>query len=137
MQTLAEQHADRIRAIDPERVTFHRTGNGTLSRLEIATDRGPLSVAAQRFVLAAGEGNARLLGQAGLVASAMQTRPLNMVLVRNRALPRLYVHCIGDSFSLTPKLTVTTHDCADGGQAWYLGGELAEAGVDRSSPGLT
>jgi len=132
LQTLAEQHADRIRAIDPERVTFHRTGEGTLSRVEIATNRGPLIVAAQRFVLAAGEGNARLMGQAGLVASAMQRRPLNMVMMRKRELPRLYVHCIGDSFSLTPKLTVTTHDCADGGQAWYLGGELAEAGVDRS-----
>ena len=58
-----------------------------------------------------------------------------MVYVKGKSLPNVFVHCIGDSFSLTPKLTITSHEDADGTTVWYLGGELAESGVgkDRES----
>ena len=55
-----------------------------------------------------------------------------MVTVKKSDLPPVYVHCIGDSFSLTPKLTVTSHVDSRGSTVWYLGGELAEAGTKLS-----
>lgn len=55
-----------------------------------------------------------------------------MVYLKQRDLPQLYVHCIGDSFSLTPRLTVTSHQDANGNTVWYLGGEIAESGVGKS-----
>ena len=42
------------------------------------------------------------------------------------------MHCIGDSFSLSPKLTVTSHQDVKGDTVWYLGGEIAESGVGKS-----
>jgi len=55
-----------------------------------------------------------------------------MVYVKQQDLPQVYVHCIGDSFSLTPRLTVTSHRDREGKDVWYLGGELAESGVGKS-----
>lgn len=91
-------------------------------------------VIAQRYILAAGEGNEALLQSAGISQPAMQRRPLQMVLVKGPALPPLYAHCLGASPK--PRLTVTTHPCADGQWCWYLGGELAETGTDMSADAL-
>ena len=91
-------------------------------------------IEARRYVLAAGEGNEALLHSAGISQPAMQRRPLQMVLVKGPALPALYAHCLGSSPK--PRVTVTTHPCADGQWCWYLGGELAEQGTDMSAPAL-
>ena len=56
-----------------------------------------------------------------------------MVYLKGRDLPPVFVHCIGDSFSLTPKLTITSHSDARGEMVWYLGGEIAESGVGKDS----
>ncbi len=74
----------------------------------------------------------RLLESADLQTVKTQLRPLNMVFVKGPQLPSIYVHCIGDSFSLTPKLTVTSHKDSAGQTVWYLGGEIAESGVGKS-----
>jgi len=55
-----------------------------------------------------------------------------MVYLKQQNMPAAYVHCIGDDFSLTPRLTVTSHVDDDGIPVWYLGGELAESGVGKS-----
>lgn len=89
---------------------------------------------ARRYVLAAGEGNEALLHSAGISQPAMQRRPLQMVLVKGPALPALYAHCLGSSPK--PRVTVTTHPCADGQWCWYLGGELAEQGTDMPADAL-
>ena len=85
-------------------------------------------------VLAAGEGNAGLLQDAQKAelfpSEAAQSRPLKMVLLKHRLGHRLYAHCVGTSNK--PRLTVTTHDMKDGSLVWYLGGDLAEKGVERS-----
>jgi hypothetical protein len=52
-----------------------------------------------------------------------------MLWLKSAKLGNLFAHCIGDDFSLTPKLTVTTHPSSDGRTLWYLGGEIAENGV--------
>lgn len=91
-------------------------------------------VKAQRYVLTAGEGNEALLSSWGVEQPAMQRRPLQMVLVKGADLPALYAHCLGSSPK--PRLTVTTHPCADRQWCWYLGGELAEQGVELTADAL-
>ncbi|HEY3304543.1 MAG TPA: FAD-dependent oxidoreductase [Candidatus Binatia bacterium] len=71
------------------------------------------------IVLAAGEGNADLLRQAGVDGRPiMQRRPLTMILLRG-ALPPLFGHCIVGGKT---QLTVTT----PGEGLWQIGGEVAE-----------
>jgi glycerol-3-phosphate dehydrogenase len=78
----------------------------------------------KHIILTAGEGNAQLLPEV-----AMQTRPLQMVILKADNLPNLYVHCVG--LSANPVLTITSHRGHDGKTIWYLGGQLAEEGVHR------
>jgi hypothetical protein len=81
------------------------------------------------MIFCAGKGNQALIDTAGLRKPASQLRPLNMVWVKKAGLGSVFAHCIGEDFSLTPKLTVTTHVADDGVPVWYLGGEIAESGV--------
>lgn len=75
-------------------------------------------------VFAAGAGNA------GLPWATLQLRPLHMVMARGVHLPGpLYAHCVGASD--VPRLTITSHYDASGRLIWYLGGGLAEEGVQR------
>jgi glycine/D-amino acid oxidase-like deaminating enzyme len=76
------------------------------------------------IVFAAGAGNA------ALPWATLQLRPLHMVMARGPALPGLlYAHCLGTSD--VPRLTVTSHYDIKGRLVWYLGGGLAEDGVQR------
>ena len=59
----------------------------------------------------------------------MQRRPLHMVLVKTPFDYPLYAHCLG--LGSRPRMTITTHHRQDGGAIWYLGGALAEEGVQR------
>lgn len=132
LERLAEIGQGRIFKISPGSTGFSQSDNCDGTRLSVNTGKAELTIQAKRVVFAAGEGNADLLKLAALNQPVMQTRPLNMVILRSSSLPRLYLHCIGDDFSLTPRLTVTSHPCENGEVAWYLGGELAEQGVERS-----
>lgn len=94
-----------------------------------------LRIEAQRYITTAGEGTESLLQQLQQERLAaqlpdMQRRPLHMVMVRHRSDLPTYAHCI--STGSKPVVTITTHPTADGEQVWYLGGDLAEAGIDRS-----
>ncbi|MGY8811818.1 MAG: NAD(P)/FAD-dependent oxidoreductase [Pseudomonadales bacterium] len=87
-------------------------------------------IKAQRYILSAGEGTESLLSDWQQDKPAMQRRPLQMVLVKGAALPPLFAHCLGSSPK--PRMTVTTHPCADGQWCWYLGGDLAEQGAGQA-----
>lgn len=109
---------------------IERHADGSISQVRLAE----AVIRASRYVLTAGEGNEDLLNSWGVAQPAMQRRPLQMVLVKAPDLPPLYAHCLGNSPK--PRLTVTTHPCADGQRCWYLGGELAEDGVALSADAL-
>ncbi|PCH63147.1 MAG: hypothetical protein COC19_01570 [SAR86 cluster bacterium] len=141
LSTLSRRHRDKIFKIDSRNLSLSQDDTGTLCTIKPpannshgvdATKADTLSIRAGKTVLCAGQGNQQLLELAGISSPTMQTRPLKMVYVKKASLPSVYVHCIGDGFSLTPKLTLTTHQCQDGEAVWYLGGELAEGGVNRS-----
>ncbi len=93
---------------------------------------GGAELDARCAILCAGEGNAELLASLGLNTEApTQTRPLHQAVLSAPHLPPLYGVCIGTGSK--PPLVVTTHTGRSGNPVWYLGGELAEAGVHRST----
>ncbi|MBC53405.1 MAG: hypothetical protein CMQ34_06155 [Gammaproteobacteria bacterium] len=114
-------------------------GNNSGAELTLDTGESSLTLRAARVILCAGEGNEALLADwqhpYTLTPPSMQRRSLHMVTVKVTHPAPPYMHCIGDSFGMTPRLTVTAHPCkeSNGSQwVWYLGGELAESGVQRS-----
>lgn len=84
-----------------------------------------LELRCKRLIQAAGEGNAQL-PQVG----PMQTRPLQMVMLEDSSLSPIYAHFIGRSSK--PLLTITSHR-HNGKTVWYMGGNLAETGIDLSA----
>ena len=126
-------HKQRIFHVDNDKVSFQRDASGNVTTVIIDTGSDQLLVNTKRTIFAAGKGNQALIDKANIQSIKMQLRPLNMVYLKGKELPPLFVHCIGDSFSLTPKLTITSHKDADENTVWYLGGEIAESGVGRSN----
>jgi glycerol-3-phosphate dehydrogenase len=88
-------------------------------------------IEAQHVIFTAGEGNESLLHSAGFQVPAMQRRPLHMVLVRHDYPHPIFAHCIGSGSK--PLITITTHYDSEGRPIWYLGGNLAETGVELDS----
>ena len=82
-------------------------------------------------ILTAGEGTEGILERSGLHVPRMQRRPLAMaVCTLNTPLPApIFGHQLG--VGSKPKLTISTHQVR-GQQCLYLGGQLAEDGVERS-----
>lgn len=132
LQKLIKGQEGCLFQVSGQQVQFNRHSEGGISGFTVDTGQASVKIDCQKIVLAAGEGNAALIDRCGLDNIATQQRPLNMVYLKKETLPAAYVHCIGDDFSLTPRLTVTSHQDQDGNRVWYLGGELAESGVGKS-----
>lgn len=99
-------------------------------------DGRDLEVRPSAVVLAAGAGNEGLLPRFGFEAGGSpvraQRRPLHMVMLRG-APGAFFGHCVGTSSS--PRLTITSGATADTRECvWYIGGQIAESGVDRAPP---
>ncbi|MBG10294.1 MAG: hypothetical protein CMD92_03920 [Gammaproteobacteria bacterium] len=132
VKTLASKQRGAAFSLPESGVSFEHSSNQE-DRVAVFTHRGrKIYIRAKRFIFTAGEGNESLIRAANLSNAKTQARPLNMVYLKQRDLPKIYVHCIGDSFSLTPRLTVTSHQDAIGETVWYLGGEIAECGVGNT-----
>lgn len=95
----------------------------TLARPLVVADPRHVHIRAEWRVLCAGAGNPEHL---------TQRRPLHMVMVRASNLPRVFGHCVSGGLSDKPRLTITSQVDAAGRGVWYIGGQLAEGGVNRS-----
>jgi glycerol-3-phosphate dehydrogenase len=88
----------------------------------------------KKIIFIAGEGNKNLLSRFGYNKPETQLRPLKMVVMRggpNDALnDMVYAHCLGAS--VNPRITITSHRDKQGNIVWYMGGQLAEDGVNKS-----
>ena len=115
--TLAEQYQSAIFQADIDEHALHYDAKSNQQVLQLGRHRLLANIA----VLAAGAGNAAFTR-----APAMQRRPLHMVMARGK-LPAIYAHFIGRSSK--PLLTITSHP-AGNDTIWYMGGDLAEKGVD-------
>ncbi|HDY98794.1 MAG TPA: FAD-dependent oxidoreductase [Pseudomonas sabulinigri] len=124
IQRLAELAGDSL--IADSSPHLQRASDGGIEAVRLQHHQ----VKAQRYILSAGEGTESLLSDWQQDKPAMQRRPLQMVLVKGAALPPLFAHCLGSSPK--PRMTVTTHPCADGQWCWYLGGDLAEQGAGQA-----
>lgn len=140
LSVLRARYEASIFKVDPRDIRFTRDASGCASSVTLRAGTGigeavrdaendTVSIDAQRMIFCAGKGNQTLIDAAGMRKPASQLRPLNMVWVKKAGLGSVFAHCIGEDFSLTPKLTVTTHLADDGMPVWYLGGEIAESGV--------
>lgn len=127
VRALAGPHRDLLLHADgPDSISI----DPTTLRVRLASKgAGAMDISARRLVFAAGRGNGPLLDAIGHATPEMQLRPLQMVMARGE-LPEVYAHCLG--VSSVPRITVSTHSDWDGRPVWYLGGQLAEEGVDRS-----
>ena len=88
------------------------------------------NITSEKIILSAGKGNADLLKNMGRAIPEMQLRPLQMVMVRGGLPEKLYAHCLGAS--VNPRITITSSEDKQGNIVWYLGGQLAEDGINRT-----
>lgn len=132
LNTLFTAQQNRVFSTASHTVHFANNDNSDITNIELRNDSGSVHINAQKIIFAAGKGNQLLIDTAKLNNVQSQLRPLNMVFLKAKHLPLVYVHCIDDSFSLTPRLTITSHKDTDGNTVWYLGGEIAESGVGKS-----
>lgn len=124
---LSSAHRERIRKIpDPDSLEFDSE--------QVRVRVGAVTIAAQRFVFAAGSGNEGLMRRAAIADVPCQRRPLHQVLVGGMREP-LYTHCVGKSTK--PLATITSHPASEGGTYfWYIGGLIAENGVAETEERL-
>jgi len=94
-------------------------------------DLDDVALHAPRLISCAGTGSQDLLNALGIAEIAVQHRPLKQVLVRPKHNTALYAHCLTGVTRSEPRLTITTH-ATETGCVWYLGGQIATEGVDRS-----
>jgi len=91
---------------------------------------GERIIRAEHAVFAAGGGNEALLKAGGVdPLQTCQRRPLHM-LYASGVPASLFAHCL--QLSDKPRLTVTTGQGREG-PVWYIGGDVAEKGVERST----
>lgn len=133
IRELVKPHQDAIFKINRiKEEDIHLDSNGRMLSLDIHTHNPEtLHVKAQQYIFTAGAGNEILFNKLKQKSVAAQRRPLHMVYVKFPEAYSLYAHCL--SMSSTPRLTITTHHAKDGSTVWYLGGHLAEAGVERDT----
>ena len=117
LQVLADRHTPRLHHADISEIAHTHTD------VMLTTGDGR-KYRARQLVLTAGGGNGALRTMAGLGSTAMQTRPLRMVLARNTG-AILNGHCIRRA---TPFLTITSTTDTQGRIVWQIGGDVAERG---------
>jgi glycerol-3-phosphate dehydrogenase len=130
VRALVKENQDAVYRIEPvSEDGLHLDADGNLQSVTIYSAGKPLEVSAQHFVFTAGAGNEVIVNKLKMKTLNMQRRPLHMVLAKLPFEQKLFAHCLG--FGPRPRITATTHIAQDGSCIWYLGGQLAEDGVNR------
>jgi hypothetical protein len=124
LRRLSEPVLDRIHRLQLS------ASNTALAGDRVVIDLGECEVSARHLIACAGAGNEDLIDILNLEV-ATQRRPLHQVVVRHPDLKPFYAHCISGSRQAEPRITFTSVDTPQG-CVWYLGGQLATSGVDRS-----
>lgn len=132
VSALANNIAGKACLIDWQQSRWVKRDNSLA--LQIGEGDNTVEVRANRFVFTAGKGNGELLAAAGCAKPEMQLRPLQQVMVKHQLGHSFFGHCLGAD--KTPRLTISSHIAEDGDTVWYLGGALAEKGVNLSADDL-
>jgi len=128
IHSLAEPYNNAIMHIDslPE----WRQTNHTCFNIQ-DSQANQWEVITKRSVLMAGKGNAAILETLGFKKPQMQLRPLKMVMLRGSLPEKIYAHCL--EANINPRVTITSHEDSKGETVWYMGGQLAEEGINRTN----
>lgn len=132
VETLVMPYQDYLFKINSEQgYHFDRSAENphNIGSLIITSGNNTLRLQAKRYLFTAGAGNSTLL-QTFENAPKMQMRPLHMALVKLKKPAPFFAHCI--EHGQNPTLTITSHQTCLGDFVWYLGGQLAENGIQYS-----
>jgi glycine/D-amino acid oxidase-like deaminating enzyme len=136
IQCLVAPWQDRIIQYSKDAEILWQHTDGKAQSIQLGDE---IKISAQHFVLTAGEGNEALLNNLNINKPTMQRRPLQMVLCKAKdkaqALPAIYAHSLGSGSK--PIATITSHFDKDDNVVWYIGGNIAEQGVNKSFEKLT
>jgi glycerol-3-phosphate dehydrogenase len=120
----------RMLAVPAESSYLWQQNDDHIASLIVGDD---YDIKAQHFVLTAGEGNEAVLSSLHKAKPIMQRRPLQMVLCKSAQpdtpLPMIYAHSLGSGSK--PIATISSHLDKLGNVVWYIGGNIAEEGVDK------
>lgn len=128
-----QQFSDSLLHTRAKHSHLHSAGQQQWHYHATLADGKTLLIEAGHIVALAGEGNEKIVAQLGVKSPKMQRRPLKMVMLKGDLLP-VYAHALGVSDK--PKLTITSHTNKQGQVVWYIGGQPAENGVDKSDKEL-
>ena len=129
LETLYKNHEGHIFRIDWQHAALEKNPDGSISCLNLA---GKRDIQASKYIFCCGAGAESIISEKEFNFTAMQRRPLQMVMVRHDITAPVYVHCVSDKLTMTPEVTITTHRNGADQPVWYLGGEIAEQGVQQS-----
>lgn len=132
VRELVKANQDAVFKIEPlcdEELKFDDHGNLLSATVYLAGK--PIEVTAQQFIFTAGAGNEVIIKKLKNKEVAMQRRPLHMVMAKVPFKHNVYAHCLG--LGARPRITITTHHMQDGSTIWYMGGQLAEDGIEKNS----
>lgn len=132
IRELAKPNQDvifKIDALAEHQLQFD--ADGRLTSLTVQVSGEAVQIKAQKYIFAAGEGNELVVKKWQQEKLATQRRPLHMVVLKTDFNYSVFAHCLG--MGSTPRITITTHQAQDGKSVWYLGGQIAEEGMKRSS----
>ncbi|MEN9612629.1 MAG: hypothetical protein RLZZ628_3443 [Bacteroidota bacterium] len=93
---------------------------------------------AQFFILTAGSGNECFVNDLKVNSlcfkplQQMQRRPLHQVLIYKQGLPDFHGVCVSPVNNAFTPVIITTHYTENRQKIWYLGGDIATKGVERS-----
>lgn len=138
LKSLSEKHQANIKLFNQDKQwSVEKSAEGEFKSLTIDQDNETYIIKAKQLIISSGEGSKEFLKN--LIPAdklpndmQMQLRPLQMTIVKHNHHFPIHVHCVADQLTATPEVTITTHKCSDGSSAWYLGGELAESGANRT-----
>lgn len=132
IRELVKLNQDALFKIEPlsdEELKFD--DDGKLVTATVYMSGKAMEVTAQQFIFTAGSGNEIIIKKLKYPGLAMQRRPLHMVMAKLPFDQPLFAHCLG--LGARPRITITTHHTSDNQLIWYMGGQLAEEGIDRDA----
>ncbi|MDG2090772.1 MAG: FAD-dependent oxidoreductase [Gammaproteobacteria bacterium] len=138
LNSLSKKHQSNIKLFNcAKEWNIEKNAEGEFKSLTLKQDDETFIVRAKQIIISSGEGSKDFLKK--LIPDEklpnemqMQLRPLQMTIVKHKHSDPIHVHCVADQLTATPEVTITSHKCKDGDTAWYLGGELAESGANRT-----
>ncbi|MDR3491094.1 MAG: FAD-dependent oxidoreductase [Gammaproteobacteria bacterium] len=133
VKELAHKYQECIFKIEPlNEDDLYLNDAGGLEKLHVRDSLGnAIEIHAEKYIFTAGIGNEIVEMKLKNKALKTQRRPLHMVVMKTDYDYPVFAHCLG--LAATPRMTITTHKAHDGKTIWYLGGQIAEEGVNRDA----